>query len=87
MIKSALPTPKAVTIPPATAVNIGNFAPHEKNGITLIVAVRSLSSARVRVFTAAGTEQPKPIIIGINALPESPKRRNTLSKTNAMRAI
>ena len=44
----------------------------KKNGITRKVAVRSRSSASVRVFIAAGTEHPNPIIMGINALPESP---------------
>ena len=84
-----LPSPSPVICPtaPATATRIGNFAPQEKNGIVLIVRVRSLSSIRVRVFTIAGTEQPKPIIIGINALPETPKRRKIPSRINATRAI
>ena len=66
---------------------MGNFAPQEKNGMTLIVAVLSLSSARVRVFIIAGMEHPKPIIIGMNALPDSPNLRNILSRMNATRAI
>ena len=87
VIRSALPISKYATIAPATAVNIGSLAPHEKKGITLIVAVRSLSSASVLVFIIAGTEQPKPIIIGRKALPDSPKRRNILSRINAILAI
>ena len=87
VIRSALPAPNATTIAPAIAVKMGSLAPQEKNGITRTVAVRSFSSASVRVFIIAGTEQPKPIIIGINARPESPKRRNILSKINAIRAI
>ena len=79
--------PKNATIAPATAVRMGSFAPQEKKGITLMVAVRSFSSARVRVFIMAGTEQPKPIIMGMKALPESPKRRNTLSRMKAIRAM
>ena len=55
--------------------------------MTLIVAVLSLSSASVRVLIIAGMEQPKPIIIGINALPESPNLRKILSRMNATRAI
>ena len=86
-MKSALPIPAIPAMAPAMAVNIGNFAPQEKNGITRTVAVLSLSSARVLVFIIAGTEQPKPIIIGINALPESPNFLNALSSINAIRAI
>ena len=87
VITSALLTPKNDTIPPAIAVSMGSFAPHEKKGITLIVAVLSLSSASVRVFIIAGSEQPKPIIMGIKALPESPNLLKILSKTKAIRAM
>ena len=66
---------------------MGSFAPQEKKGITLIVAVLSFSSASVLVLIIAGTEQPNPIIIGINALPESPNFLNALSRINAIRAI
>ena len=76
-----------MTIPPEIAVRMGNFAPQEKKGITRIVAVRSFSSARVRVLIIAGTLHPNPMIMGMNALPETPKRRNTLSRMNATRAI
>ena len=79
--------PNASAIPPEIATKIGSFAPQEKNGITLIVAVLSLSSASVRVLTIAGTEQPNPIIIGMKALPDKPKLRNILSKIKATRAI
>ena len=77
----------AKEIPPAIAVNIGNFAPQLKKGITRIVAILSFSSAKVRVFTIAGTEQPKPIIIGINALPDKPNFLKILSRIKATRAI
>ena len=87
VIRSTDLNPKASAIPPAIATKIGSFAPQEKNGITLIVAVLSLSSASVRVLTIAGTEQPNPIIIGMNALPDKPKLRNILSKIKATRAI
>ena len=66
---------------------IGNLAPQLKNGITLTVAIFSFSSASVLVFIIAGTEQPKPIIIGRKALPESPNLRNALSNIKAILAI
>ena len=87
VIKSAWANPKASAMPPEIAVKIGSFAPQEKNGITRMVATRSCSSARVRVLIIAGTEQPNPIIIGINALPDTPNLRKILSKINATRAI
>ena len=74
-------------IAPAIPSKIGSFAPQEKNGITLTVAIFSLSSASVLVLIIAGTEQPKPIIIGIRALPDKPNLRNNLSKIKATRAI
>ena len=82
-----MPTPKLATIAPETAVKIGSFAPQLKKGITLTVASFSFSSARVLVLIIAGTEQPKPIIIGINALPESPNLRRARSKMKAILAI
>ena len=70
-------------MPPATAVSMGSFAPQLKKGMTRMVATLSFSLARVRVLIIAGTEQPKPIIIGINALPERPNLRKILSSINA----
>ena len=87
MIKSALAKPNRVTIAPEMAVKIGSFAPQEKNGITLIVAIFSLSSANVLVLIMAGTEQPNPIIRGKNALPLKPNFLKILSRINAIRAI
>ncbi len=84
---SALPIPKLITIPPEIAVKIGSFAPQLKNGITLTVATLSFSSANVLVLIIAGTEQPNPIIIGINALPDSPNLLKILSKIKATLAI
>ena len=66
---------------------MGNFAPHEKKGITRIVATRSFSSDSVRVFIMAGTLHPNPMIMGMNDRPDSPNRLKILSSTNAMRAI
>ena len=87
VIKSTYWKPKALEIPPAIATRIGNLAPQEKNGITLIVETFSFSSASVLVLIIAGTEQPKPIIIGIKALPDKPNLRKILSKIKATRAI
>ena len=87
VIKSTLGKLNNSQIQPAIAVNIGSFAPHEKNGITLIVAILSCSSANVLVLIIAGTEQPKPIIIGRNALPVKPNFLNILSRINAILAI
>ena len=87
VIISAFPTPNAVTIAPAIAVKIGNLAPQLKKGITLIVVILSFSSPSVLVFNIAGTLQPNPIIIGINALPDKPNLRNILSKIKATLAI
>ena len=74
-------------IAPAIAVKIGNLAPQLKNGITRTVAVLSFSSESVLVFIMAGTEQPKPIIIGMNALPDKPNFLKILSRIKATRAI
>ena len=63
------------------------FAPQVKNGMTRIVFVLSLSVERVRVLIIAGTPQPKPMIIGMKARPETPKRRNKRSKMKAAGAI
>ena len=43
VIISAFANPNAVTKPPAIAVRMGSFAPHEKKGITRTVAVLSFS--------------------------------------------
>ena len=80
-------TPKNVPTAPETAASIGSFAPQEKKGMVLMVIVFSLSSARVLVFIIAGIEQPKPIIIGINALPDTPNFLNILSKIKATLAM
>ena len=78
---------KCAAMPPHTAARMGAFAPQVKKGMTRLVMMRSLSSASVRVLTAAGTEQPKPMIMGMNALPESPNFLNALSRMNATRAM
>lgn len=87
VIKSGFGKLNTSAIPPAIAVKIGNLAPQLKKGITRIVAVLSLSSANVLVLIIAGTEQPKPIIIGMNARPDNPNLLKILSRIKAIRAI
>ena len=59
------------------------FAPQVKNGMTRLVFVLSLSEASVRVLIIAGTPHPRPMILGIKARPETPKRRKARSRTKA----
>ena len=87
VIKSTLGNPNNSHIQPDIAIKIGSLAPHEKKGITLIVAILSSSSAKVLVLIIAGTLHPNPIIIGRNALPDKPNFLNILSRINAIRAI
>ena len=48
---------------------------------------RSFSFSMVRAPMTAGTVQPKPMSMGINALPDSPKRRSNRSIMKAARAM
>ena len=68
-------------------VYIGIFALHDIKGINFTVVLRLLPDSIEPAAMMAGTEQPKPIIIGIKALPDRPKRRNILSKMKAIRAM
>ena len=52
-----------------------------------MVIRRSFSFSMVRAPMEAGTEQPKPISMGIKLLPERPKRRSGLSMIKAVRDI
>ena len=65
----------------------GIFALHDIKGISIIVMRRSFSFSKVRVAIIAGTEQPKPIIIGTKDLPESPMEWSARSIINAARDI
>ena len=67
--------------------HIANFAPHEKNGISINVSRFSFSLSSIRVPIMAGTEHPKPISIGKMALPDNPNRRRGRSIRKATRAI
>ena len=65
----------------------GSFAEQLMNGVSMMVILRSCSEGSVRVLMIAGTVQPKPTSMGTKLRPERPKRRSTLSITNATRAI
>ena len=71
----------------ASNAQIGALAPQEKQVINLIVLFFSLSSSNVLVAIIAGTLQPKPVNIGMKALPDKPNFLNALSKIKATRAI
>jgi hypothetical protein len=64
-----------------------SLALQDMNGVSRMVILRSLSLAKVRVAMIAGTEQPNPTSIGTKELPHRPILRNSLSITNATRAI
>ena len=51
----------------------GSFAPQLMKGIIIIVSIRSRGLFRVRAAMIAGTEQPKPSIMGKTDWPWSPK--------------
>ena len=57
------------------------------NGMSRMVRRRSCEDGRVRVAITPGTEHPKPMSIGTMLRPERPRRRSSLSETNAMRAM
>ena len=63
---------------------IGNLAPHVISGATSAVIFLSFSLSKVLVAIMAGEEQPSPIIIGINALPDKPTFLIVLSIKNAV---
>ena len=70
---------KAEAIMPYT----GSLAEQDMKGISRMVMRRSFSFSMVRAPMMAGTEQPKPISIGIKALPLRPNRRKSRSMMNA----
>ncbi len=86
-VKSPASTPTAAAIAAAIMAINSAFAPQVKNGITRIVLILSFSVASVRVLIIAGIAQPKPIIIGIKARPETPNLRKIRSNIKAIRAI
>ncbi len=72
---------------PANIAITGSLAPQGIKEVVIMVMRRSRSFSMVRVAMIPGTEQPLPISMGMKLLPDSPKRRNTRSMMNAMRAI
>ena len=72
---------------PANKAIIGSFAPQGMNVVVITVMRRSFWFSMVREDMMPGTPQPVPIRIGTNDLPERPKRRNTRSRINAIRAM
>ena len=74
-------------IAPAIIAINGVLAPQGINVVVIIVIFLSRSFSIVLDAIIPGTPQPVPIRIGINDLPERPNLRNTLSNTNAIRAI
>ena len=63
------------------------FAPHGTNVARITVMRRARSFSMARAAITAGTPQPLPTSIGMNDLPESPKRRRRRSMMNATRAM
>ena len=70
-----------------SSIQMGSRAPHDISGSTSIVTRRSRSFSRVRVAMMPGTEQPKPVSIGMKLLPCRPKRCMTRSMRKAARAM
>ena len=62
-------------------------AEHEVNGMSRQVRMRWRGVPSTRVAEMAGTLQPKPTTMGINALPGRPMARMTRSVTTAARAM
>ena len=85
--RSPNPLQYVFAMTPANVAQIGSFAPHEKNGESIIVSLRSFSSSNALVATMPGTAQPKHMSSGINALPDSPNLRQARSRINATRAM
>ena len=72
---------------PISRIYTGSLALHDTNEVTNMVIIRELRFSIVRVAIIAGTEQPKPIIRGINDLPCKPILCIRRSIIKAARAI
>ena len=66
---------------------MGSLAPQDMKGTRRMVIRRSFSFSIVLAPMTAGTVQPNPMSMGMNALPERPKCRSVRSMTKAARAI
>ena len=65
----------------------GSLAEQLIKGTSRMVIRRSFSFSMVRAPMMAGTEQPKPMSMGMNAFPLRPKRRSRRSMMKAARDI
>ena len=63
----------------------GSLAEQDMKGMSRMVIRRSFSFSIVLAPMMAGTEQPKPISMGIKAFPLRPKRRSRRSIIKAAR--
>ena len=72
---------------PASRAYTGSRALHDIKGATMIVTSLSRSDSSVRVAMIAGTLQPKPMIIGMNAFPWRPIACMIRSIRKAARAM
>ena len=72
---------------PAIMAMKGTLAPQGIKVVVIMVMRLSRSFSMVRVAIMPGTPQPAPMSMGMKDLPERPNLRNTLSSTNAIRAI
>ena len=66
---------------------MGSFAPQGIIVVVMTVMRRSFSFSMVLVAMTPGTPQPLEMSMGMNDLPDSPKRRNTRSMMKATRAM
>lgn len=73
-------------VPPSNAKS-GSFAEHGTNGIISMVFCLWVRLSTVLAAITAGTLHPDPIIIGINAFPDSPSPLKILSVITAARAM
>ena len=72
---------------PANNAITGSFAPHGINGVSIAVALLSLSLRMVRQAMIPGIAHPVPMTIGITDFPESPTLLKMGSRTTVARAI
>ena len=72
---------------PANSAITGSFAPHGINGVSMAVALLSLSLRMVRHAMIPGMAQPVPITIGMTDFPERPTLLKIGSRTTVARAM
>ena len=72
---------------PMSRAMIGSLAPQGMNVVVMTVMRRSFSFSMVLVAMTPGTPQPEETSIGMNDLPDRPKRRKMRSMMKATRAM